>query len=59
MDAPGVVSFLDLPMERRRRRRLKLSRKDFLKDLRRDMLESSVADVSEALKVQVAVSALL
>lgn len=55
----GFVSFFVLPIERRRRRRLKLSRKDFLKDLRLDMLESSVADVSEALRVHVAVSARL
>lgn len=54
MAPPGPVSFLVFPIERLRRSLLKLSRNDFLKDFLRDMLESSVAEVSVALNVQVA-----
>lgn len=48
------MSVLVLPMERRRLSLLKLSLRDFLKDLRLDILESSVAEVSVALRVHVA-----
>lgn len=50
----GFGSRFDFPIERRRRNRLKLSRRDFLNDFRRDMLESSVAEVSVASSVHVA-----
>lgn len=51
--------FLGLFIDRLLRNLLKLSLNDFLKDFRLDMVESSVADVSDALRVHVAVTARL